>query len=92
MKISIDTAQDSKDEIRKAIRLLQALVEHEPGQGSKNLFESPSNDLFGSSSSNVSSPASAFGSLFGDDAKPPASAAEQETQEKEEEKPQVEFY
>ena len=97
MKISIDTAQDSKEEIRKAIKLLQALVEHDASEGSRNLFDSPSADLFGnaasessSESSSEQSPTNAFSNLFDE-----SSSSEQSTPEPEEKKkdsPQVELY
>jgi hypothetical protein len=72
MKISIDTAHDSAEQIRKAIRLLQSLVEHDASQGSRNIFDSPSADLFGgtpaqSQPAPSESPVAAFGSLFSDD-------------------------
>lgn len=95
MRISIDTAADSKEDIRKAIRLLQALVDHDASQGSRNLFDAPGADLFGSTpaqsqpSEPSASPVSAFGSLFGDDA--PAQQAGELLKEKKD-FPQIEFY
>ena len=90
MKLSIDTAADSKEDIRKAIRLLQALVEHDASQGSKNLFDSPSADLFGSTPEQPVVPsqnaAAAFGSLFNDDKPVPAE------KEGDESVPQIELY
>ena len=100
MKISIDTVSDSKEDIRKAIRLLQSLVEHEAAQGSRNLFDSPSADLFGSAPAQASpassaepaaNPLAAFGSMFGDDA-PAQPAASVELPKKRADLPQVEFY
>lgn len=95
MKISIDTAQDSKEEIRKAIRLLQALVEHEASQGSRNIFDSPSDSLFGdtpSAPSPESSSTNAFSDLFSDNAPAPQTTTTEETEEKKEESSQVELY
>ncbi len=92
MKIAIDTATDSKEEIQKAIRLLQSLVEHE-GSGSRNIFDSPSPSLFGDSpaqSEPSANPVSAFGSMFGDDAPAPQSAIVELP--KKEEKPRIELY
>lgn len=94
MKISIDTATDSKEDIRKAIRLLQSIVEHD-AQGSRDIFNSPSTDLFGSApASNADSapsanPASAFGSLFNDDA--PVQATAKAPEEKKD-IPKIELY
>jgi len=96
MKISIDTAADSKEDIRKAIRLLQALVDHDASQGSRNLFDAPGAGLFDSGqpsneqpSAPSANPVSAFGSLFGDDA--PAQQAGELPKERKE-FPQIEFY
>lgn len=94
MRISIDTAQDSREDIRKAIRLLQALVEHDASQGSKNIFDNPSPDLFGSSApAQESNPVSAFGNLFGDNAPAPATGAPAVPEEKKgDDVPEVEWY
>lgn len=96
MKISIDTAADSKEDIRKAIRLLQSLVEHDASSGSRNLFDSPSADLFGSAPAQAAqaaepsaSPLVAFGNLFGDDAPAQQPVSSELPKEK---KPQVELY
>ncbi len=91
MKISIDTATDSKEDIRKAIRLLQSIVEHD-AQGSRDIFNSPSTDLFGSPVQPTepnANPASAFGNLFSDDA-----PIQQPTQNAEDKKdlPRIELY
>ncbi len=87
MKISIDTSTDSKEDIRKAIKLLQSIVEHET-QGSRDIFNSPSTDLFGSTPS-AEAPVSAFGNLFSDDA-----PVQQPTQNAEDKKdlPKIELY
>ncbi len=81
MKISIDTKEDSPEEIKKAIRMLSSLVhEHEvyTNEGSRNIFEQPGSmqeptNTFGSNEPTVT-PASSgsepsgnvFGNLFGD--------------------------
>jgi hypothetical protein len=78
MKITVDTAQDSAESIRKAIRLLQALVEHDASHGSRNVFDSPEAALPGNA---AGSPAAAFGSLFSDD-RPAENSKE----------PEIEFY
>jgi len=95
MKISIDTSADSKEDIRKAIRLLQSIVEHDASQGSRNLFDSPSADLFGSapapaaSAEPAANPLAAFGNMFGDNAPAPAASVELP---KEKKATQIEFY
>lgn len=89
MKISIDTSTDSKEDIRKAIRLLQSIVEHET-HGSRDIFASPSSDLFGSTPAQdaaAASPVSAFGNLFNDDA-----PKQQSAEEKEKDFPKIELY
>jgi hypothetical protein len=43
MKIEIDTAKDSKDELRKLIKMLQAMVEESAGYSAS----SSSNDMVG---------------------------------------------
>lgn len=95
MKISIDTSTDSKEDIRKAIKLLQSIVEHDAAQGSRNIFDSPSADLFGnapaqSQPTQQSNPVSAFGSLFSDDNQ--SVPTETQSQLKKEEQPEIEFY
>ncbi len=87
MKITIDTASDSHDQIRKAIRLLQSIIEHDPASGSRNIFDSPSADIFSSSpaQSEQASPTSAFGAMFGNDA--PVQPAPQKK-----DSPKVELY
>ena len=78
MKISIDTASDSKEDIKKAIKLLQSIIEHETQ--SRDIFSSPNTDIFGSTPAAApaepsANPASAFGSMFGDDAPQPESSS-----------------
>lgn len=90
MKITIDTTSDSHDQIRKAIRLLQSIIEHDPASGSRNIFDSPSADIFSSSpapSEPAASPTSAFGAMFGDNA-----PAQQSTELPKEKKPRIELY
>ncbi|MEM4239588.1 MAG: hypothetical protein QXM31_00525 [Candidatus Woesearchaeota archaeon] len=90
MKISIDTAADSKEDIRKAIRLLQSLVEHE---GSRNIFDSPSPSLFSDTQARPeASPAAAFGNLFGDNAPAQQSTLAEVPVEKKEKEPRIELY
>ena len=94
MKIAIDTVTDSKEDILKAIRLLQSLVSHE-SQQSRSIFDSPSPSLFGDApaqtQSQESDPVSAFGNLFGDNA-PAQQPSATELVEEAEEKPRIELY
>ncbi|MBW2983822.1 nucleoporin [Candidatus Woesearchaeota archaeon] len=76
MKISIDTREDSIEEIKKAIRMLYSLVqEREVHTNQRNIFEQsgsmqqPSTNVFGNSEQTPSSSEPAgnvFGNLFGD--------------------------
>ena len=77
MKITIDTKEDSPEDIRRVVALLSSIVSRRPEkQQQMNIFEdsSPGLDIFDqkSPSQQVSSPASesdvgnAFTSLFGD--------------------------
>jgi len=82
MKISIDTKEDSHEEIRKVIRMLQNLVgakEDRIYSNQGNIFGERNQDIFASNdrdnSSNVESSArraddavDAFGAMFGDNA------------------------
>jgi len=61
MKITIDTKEDSSEDIRKVIALLSKMIE-DSGHSS-NIFEDSSPDL-GSSSSD-SSAGNAFANMFG---------------------------
>lgn len=90
MKISIDTIADSKDDIRKAIRLLQSLVEHEEA---RNIFDSSSPSLFNNSSPQPeANPVAAFGNLFGDNAPAQQSTITEASEEKKDKAPRIEFY
>jgi hypothetical protein len=64
MKITIDTKEDSHEEIQKAIKMLQSLVGEHPYSNQQSIFADNPN----SSSGNESPAVSAFGAMFGDDA------------------------
>ncbi len=76
MKISIDTKEDSVEEIKKAIRMLYSLVqEREVHTNQRNIFEQPGSmqeptNIFGSNEPTTptsSEPTGGvFGNLFGD--------------------------
>ncbi|MEM2916295.1 MAG: hypothetical protein QXT19_02990 [Candidatus Woesearchaeota archaeon] len=90
MKISIDTVADSKEDIRKAIRLLQSLVEHEEA---RNIFDSSSPSLFNDSSAQPeANPVAAFGNLFGDKAPAQQSTTMAVSEEKKDKAPRIELY
>ena len=68
MKISIDTKEDSHEEIRKVIRMLQHLVGESSYSNQSNIFDNDSPSLPSSSESESSEGGtSAFGAMFGDD-------------------------
>ncbi len=70
MKISIDTSADSKEEIRKAIKLLLSIVEQDSAQ--RDIFAASSPEVYSAPTAEPSqSSVSAFGSMFGDDAPKP---------------------
>lgn len=90
MKISIDTAADSKADILKAIKLLQSLVEHH--QESRDMFSSSSTDIFASApaAAPAENPVAAFGNMFGDSA--PTPAAQVIEQKDDDDVPKIELY
>lgn len=98
MKISIDTASDSKEDIRKAIRLLQSIVEHDNAH-SRDIFASPSTDIFGnapasSAPAQDANPVAAFGNLFGDNApaQQPSASTVVDIPEEKKDLPKIELY
>lgn len=97
MKISIDTASDSKEDIRKAIRLLQSIVEHDNAH-SRDIFASPSTDIFGNAPASApqsdSNPVAAFGNLFGDNApaQQPSASTVVDIPEQKKDLPKIELY
>jgi hypothetical protein len=64
MIITIDTSRDSVEEIRKAVKMLMALLgEHSSSIGSsKSIFDSPSSG----SGSDAAPSENVFGNIFGD--------------------------
>ena len=80
MKISIDTKEDSHDDIRRVIKMLQHLVGEEPYSNQGNIFS----DSNGSESSESGGEATnAFSAMFGDNSQ----SSFEEPKEAEEEKP-----
>ncbi len=80
MKITVDTKEDSRDDIRKVIKMLQHLVgenaysNYEPSASSRNIFDDPSPSLGSSSypeqepqSHPDSEPTNAFSAMFADE-------------------------
>ena len=82
MKISIDTKEDSHDEIKKVIRMLQNLV----GDSQEIFTNQPSSEISGSTTEN------AFTNIFGDtsNAAQESSNTEQASQESQAEETQAE--
>ena len=104
MKITIDTKEDSHEDIRKVISMLSHLVEgHEvPKSTSTNIFEDGTPVLGASEPEESSEPSpeppkpNAFASMFGDSApstSTPTSSSEDDEAETEEESddPQIEI-
>jgi len=95
MKITIDTSQDSHNDIRKAIRMLQSIVGEGPvysNSPSRNIFDDPSPSLGSSSEpepAQEQDTGNAFASIFDNPA--PASESE-EKKEEDEEIPELQFY
>lgn len=88
MIITINTKDDSHEDIRKVIRMLQHLVgEHSTFTG-QNVFESSSSSL------DSSQPTSAFGAMFGSENTPLTDSSSTETKDKkdDEETPEVIVY
>ena len=95
MKITIDTSQDSHEDIRKAIRLLQGIVgEHNvyTNSPSRNIFDDPSPSLGSSEPAPVSeqTTGNAFASIF--DSPAPASESEKTKEKEEKDIPEIQFY
>ena len=86
MKISIDTKEDSHDDIRKVIKMLEHLVSGSSFSNvsnSGNIFDDPSPSLGSSEntaptlgSSEESSPTNAFSAMFGGEAPAPVESNE----------------
>ncbi len=97
MKLTIDTSQDSHNDIRKAIKLLQSVVGEGPvysNSPSRNIFDDPSPSLAPSSEPEPvaeQDTGNAFASIFDN----PAPASEEDAKLKEEEDkdiPEIQFY
>ena len=84
MKITIDTKEDSHEDIRKIIALLSRMIESEQP---RNIFESSGNVLPGMNQESSSEPTSseqtnAFANMFGDNT--PTKSEETSEEDKEE--------
>ncbi len=84
IKITIDTGQDSPEDIRKVIRMLQHLVGESAYSNQGNIFSDDSSDAPSSDSSDESNGSNAFSAMFGDDG--PAPVSQEETSSLDEEK------
>lgn len=86
MIITINTKEDSHEDVRKVIRMLQNLVGEHETFTNRNIFEDSSPTL------NSSQPTNAFGSMFGDSTNV-LSSTETTAEKKEDEKtPEVVVY
>lgn len=90
MQISINTKEDTHEDIRKVIKMLQHLVgEHAATNQPANIFDDP-NSFGGSSSERPDETAGSggdiFGGVFGGIDTPPTGSETTETPEAEEEK------
>ncbi len=101
MRITIDTQKDSHEEIRKAIKMLSALVgvQQEIGESSsRNIFDDPSPSPIGNlfddtQSQQQSSPSSnVFGNLFDSPATPTTSEKKDDSGEDYSNAPSVQEY
>ena len=90
MKISIDTKEDSHEDIRKVIRMLKHLVGEDSYSNQGNMFNEGSGLESDSESSNSESSndtgTSAFGAMFGDDSPTPSYEGESNSEGEKEEK------
>lgn len=84
MKLSVDTKEDSHDDIRKVIKMLQHFVGEGSYSNQRNIFsdDSPSDDFGSDDSSDEGT--SAFSAMFGDDSN--IASPEEESSDLEEEK------
>jgi len=88
MIITIDTSRDSVEEIRKAVKMLMALLGESSSIGSsRSIFDSPSAGSDAAPAGNV------FGNIFGDNSGSGAgSSGESSATASSEETPEVELY
>ena len=67
MQITIDTKQDTHEDIKKVIRLLTHLIGEHPTTNQPNLFEdtpTQTKDAFSDAPSNTPNKANIFGNMF----------------------------
>ncbi len=96
MKLTIDTKEDSHEEIKKAIRMLSTIVGDEhvytnspPKAPVSNIFDSSSNTVTPAPSSSEPS-GSVFGNIFGDSSPAATETAETSEEKKDEDdNPQI---
>jgi len=94
MKLTIDTKEDTHEEIRKAIRMLSTIVGDEhvytnspPKASVANIFESSSNTVEPAKSEPVQG--NIFGNMFGDTSSSPSTETSEEKKDEDEEKPEI---
>lgn len=89
MKITIDTKEDSHEDIRKVVALLSNISSGNVSRvGSSNIFDDPSPSV-GSAPENAT-PTNAFANMFGGEET--KTEEEQPSEEKEEELPEIKPY
>lgn len=98
MRITIDTKDDSTDDIRKVISLLQNMIRHSESSGSapsRDIFEDDSPGLPGASESSPAPSEGLFNMFGGGDSSSEKYAQEaeesEEAKEEEDEKPSVQI-
>lgn len=89
MKITIDTKEDSHEELREVIKMLSSLVGHEVISNQKDIFsDAPDSNINqDDSQENSSQPGNDMFNMFSDNSE---IKAEETTENKEEEKEEVE--
>lgn len=91
VKITVDTKEDSHEEIKKVIKMLTALVDDRPYSNQGNIFEDASPSI-GESETPSEPTGSVFGNIFGEIPKPEdedTSISSTETATSEEEKDDI---
>lgn len=87
MKISIDTKEDSVEEIKKAIRMLYSLVqEREVHTNQRNIFEQPGSMQEPTTPTSSEPSGNVFGNLFGGS---PSSNTEETAEPEKKETPEI---
>ncbi|MBI2139640.1 hypothetical protein HYU14_01840 [Candidatus Woesearchaeota archaeon] len=81
MKITIDTKEDSSEEIRKAIQFLSSFLDEQYPARQPNIFENPAG-FTAPAGSGDGPPMNAFGAMFGENTPLQSSASENQPKPK----------